>query len=459
MIDPRQIRTVFMGTPEFALPTLEGSARRRAPSGRRLYPARPAEWARQAADAAAGQAAGALPHGIPVFQPLKLRAPEVVEELRPLAPDLIVVVAFGQILPKSVLDIPSYGCINVHASLLPKYRGAAPINQAIIDGETETGVTTMSWMSASIPATCWSSRSTPIGPEETAGELHDRLALLGREAMEETLDRLCAGTLSRETQDDALSCYAPMLKKEDGRIDWRRAGDRDPQPGARPRSLAGGLYLAWPANRSSSPAPARWRAGRRPYRERLSAADRDGVRIACGDGVLRIGELQLPGQKAPARRRISARPSPSGRHPFAILMIAGSPPANRPNRANVSSSALLTVACAGILLLAFLLWWVPSVGLLQIHPLLPLVFGNIARRRSPWLPSAASACLSSPCSPAATSSFPNVCAASSSTTFFQASLPLAGWWASTATRCSSRSSPLTTNWCARRSCGWPPVRR
>ena len=149
----------------------------------------------------------ALQYDIPVYQPVKLREPTVVEGLRQIAPDLIVVVAYGQILPKSVLEIPRYGCINVHASLLPRYRGAAPINKAIMEGETETGITTMFMDVGLDTGDMLIKRTTPIGELETAGEVHDRLALLGREAMEETLRRICDGTLTAEKQDDSLSSY------------------------------------------------------------------------------------------------------------------------------------------------------------------------------------------------------------------------------------------------------------
>ncbi|MCM2265579.1 MAG: methionyl-tRNA formyltransferase, partial [Desulfuromonadales bacterium] len=186
-----------MGTPEFALPTLAGLFAAGLPVvGVYTQPDRPSGRGKQLTPPPVKQMAAI--HGIPVYQPLKLRLPEVVEELRALAPDLIVVVAFGQILPKSVLDIPRYGCINVHASLLPKYRGAAPINKAIVDGETETGVTTMVMDVGLDTGDMLVKRTTMIGAEETAGELHDRLAVLGREAMTETLERLCAGSLHRE---------------------------------------------------------------------------------------------------------------------------------------------------------------------------------------------------------------------------------------------------------------------
>jgi methionyl-tRNA formyltransferase len=253
-----------------------------------------------------------MAHGIPVFQPLKLRLPEVVAELQTLAPDLIVVVAFGQILPKSVLDIPRYGCINVHASLLPRYRGAAPINQALIDGETETGVTTMFMDVGLDTGDMLIKRAAPIGPLETAGELHDRLAILGREAMAETLARLCAGTLTREKQDDALSCYAPMLKKEHGRIDWSRPAltlhnqvrGLDPWPGAYTLLAGEPLKLArtLPLDEAHAAAPGT-----------VLGADAAGVRIACGAGVLRVGALQLPGRKRlPAAEFLRGCPLPAG---------------------------------------------------------------------------------------------------------------------------------------------------
>ena len=282
MIDPRTIRTVFMGTPEFALATLEGLldfgldvvaayTQPDRPSGRgKKLTSPPVKVLAEA-------------RGIPVFQPLKLRAPEVVAQLQALAPDLIVVVAYGQILPKSVLEIPRHGCINVHASLLPRYRGAAPINKAIVDGESETGITTMLMDVGLDTGDMLVKLATPIGPFETAGELHDRLALLGREAIEETLRRLCAGTLAPQQQDDSLSCYAPMLKKEDGRIDWSRSAVEihnqvrglDPWPGAYTTLDGEVLKLAAPLPR---PAAAN--------RGRCCRRSADGVRIACGDGVL-----------------------------------------------------------------------------------------------------------------------------------------------------------------------------
>lgn len=293
MIDPATIRTVFMGTPEFAVPTLEVLLQADLNLvGVYSQPDRPK--GRGQALAIPPVKEMALRHNIPVFQPQKLRAPEVVEELRALAPDLIVVVAFGQILPKSVLEIPRYGCINVHASLLPKYRGAAPINQAIIDGETETGITTMLMDVGLDTGPMLLKHALTIGPDETAGELHDRLCVLGGETMAATLQQLLRGELQPQVQDDSQTCYAAMLKKEDGRINWSQSAQQihnrirglAPWPGA--YTILNGeplkLFLT------------RVEAGGGEAGTLLPAAA-DAVRIACGSGVLAVRELQLPGKK------------------------------------------------------------------------------------------------------------------------------------------------------------------
>ena len=293
MIDPATIRTVFMGTPAFAVPTLDVLLQ----AGLNLVgvytqPDRPK--GRGQALAAPPVKEMALRHGIPVFQPQKLRAPEVVEELRALAPDLIVVVAFGQILPRSVLEIPRYGCINVHASLLPKYRGAAPINQAIIDGEIETGITTMLMDVGLDTGPMLLKRALNIGPEETAGELHDRLCTLGGETMAATLQLLLRGELHPQVQDDSQTCYAAMLKKEDGRIDWSQSAQ---QIHDRIRGLA-----PWPGTYTELNGEplklflTRVEAGEGEPGTILPPAA-DAVRIACGNGVLAVRELQLPGKK------------------------------------------------------------------------------------------------------------------------------------------------------------------
>ncbi len=293
MIAARDIRTVFMGTPEFALPTLQGLiAAGLDLVGAYTQPDRPRGRGNKLAPPPVKVLAEN--HGIPVFQPQKLRQPEVVEELRRLAPDLIVVIAYGQILPKSVLDIPRYGCINVHASLLPRHRGAAPINQAIIAGDRETGITTMLMDVGLDTGDMLVKRAIPIGPDETAGELHDRLARLGRETMAETLRQLQQGTLRPEKQNDAESSYAPMLKKSDGQLDWSRSArdlhnrvrGLDPWPGAYTFYRGEVLRLARTRVVAGCGEPGT-----------VMSADAGGIEVACGEDFLVIGELQLPGKK------------------------------------------------------------------------------------------------------------------------------------------------------------------
>ena len=292
-MQPQELRTVFMGTPDFALQTLQGLIDAGCKMvGVYTQPDRPKGRGKQLAAPPVKELA--QKYDIPVYQPLKLRQSEAVAELEALAPDLIVVVAYGQILPKRVLEIPAHGCINVHASLLPKYRGAAPINKAIIDGETETGITTMYMDVGLDTGDMLVKKALSIGPEETAGELHDRLASLGRETMEETLRQLCAGTLQREVQDDEQSTYASLMKKEDGRIDWSRSAQEihnhvrglDPWPGAYTTINGELLKLA-----ETRPEAAEGLPGN------VIAADKNGVCVACGSGSLRIQQLQLAGRK------------------------------------------------------------------------------------------------------------------------------------------------------------------
>ena len=212
-------RIIFMGTPDFACPTLLKLIERGEsivavvtqpdrPKGRgqKLMPPPVKELAEK--------------NGIPVYQPLKVRDPEFVDIIRKLEPDVIVVVAFGQILPKALLDIPPHGCINVHASLLPRYRGAAPLNWCIINGETETGVTTMMMDVGLDTGDMLLVQKTPLDENEDIVSLHDRMATMGADLLAETLDRLTKGDLVQQPQNNTDSCYAPMLKKEDGIINW-----------------------------------------------------------------------------------------------------------------------------------------------------------------------------------------------------------------------------------------------
>ncbi len=212
-------KIIFMGTPDFACPTLQRLIDRGEnlvavvtqpdrPKGRgqKLMPPPVKELAEK--------------NGIPVYQPLKVRNPEFVDIIRELKPDVIVVVAFGQILPKALLDIPPHGCINVHASLLPRYRGAAPLNWCIVNGEVETGVTTMLMDVGLDTGDMLLIQKTPLDENEDITSLHDRMAAMGADLLAQTLDTLLTGDLVPQPQNSADSSYAPMLKKDDGIINW-----------------------------------------------------------------------------------------------------------------------------------------------------------------------------------------------------------------------------------------------
>jgi methionyl-tRNA formyltransferase len=213
-----------MGTPAFACPILEALLARRDPVvGVVTQPDRPR--GRGLAVAAPEVKVLAERRGIPVLQPDKVKAPAFEQALRALAPDLVVVAAYGRILPRAILELPSHGCINVHASLLPRHRGAAPITWAILAGDHTTGVTTMNMAEEMDAGDILLQRATPIGSEETGGELTDRLATLGAELIGETLDALRAGTLRPEPQNDADVTYAPRIDQQQRRIDWKRPAD------------------------------------------------------------------------------------------------------------------------------------------------------------------------------------------------------------------------------------------
>lgn len=239
MSDPL-LKVVFMGTPDFAVPCLEALLKDSTIQVTAVVtqPDRPKGRGRHLLPPPVKSAAVAA--GIPVLQPEKIKAPEVIAELKKLAPDLIVVVAFGQFLPESLLNLPPLGCINVHASLLPKYRGAAPIHWAIMQGETETGVTTMYMDKGMDTGDMILKKTTPISPELTTGELHDQLMAQGAELLTETVELLRSGKAPRTKQDNALATYASLLKRDTERIDWNRSATEihnqvrglNPWPGA-----------------------------------------------------------------------------------------------------------------------------------------------------------------------------------------------------------------------------------
>ena len=235
-------------------------------------------------------------HGIPVYQPVKIRETSCVDYLRTFQPDVIVVVAFGQILPKSILEMPRYGCVNVHASLLPKYRGSAPINWAMLNGDAETGVSIM-YMAEELDAgDVILTAKTPIDPEEDLPSLWDRLAKVGAEALAEALPLLAAGTAPRTPQDSTQATFAPMLSRELSPIDWTK-------PVAAIRNQVRGL-IPWPCA-TAELAGQRFKIYKTAVGTAtdktpgtLLSAGKKGIEVACGDGQsLWITELQAEGGK------------------------------------------------------------------------------------------------------------------------------------------------------------------
>jgi methionyl-tRNA formyltransferase len=247
---PSPLRVLFYGTPAFALPAFEAVRGRHTIVAVVTQPDRPAHRGQRLTAPPVKQAARAA--GLPVLQPARLRDPEWPERLRALGADVAVVVAFGQILPQAVLDAPARGSINVHASILPRYRGAAPIQWAIIRGETVTGITTFLMDAGMDTGPVLMTAQTPIGAEETAGELATRLAALGAEVIVDTLARL--DSLVPAPQDHAAATLAPRLKKTDGVLDWERPARAlvdlvrgcNPWPGAT-TSAAGATLTVWRA--------------------------------------------------------------------------------------------------------------------------------------------------------------------------------------------------------------------
>lgn len=288
------LRIVFAGTPEFAARHLQALLDAGHPVvGVYTQPDRPAGRGQKLMPSPVKQLASQ--HNIPLFQPSSLRDPMAQAELAALRPDLLLVVAYGLILPQAVLDIPRLGCINSHASLLPRWRGAAPIQRAIQAGDGESGVTLMQ-MEAGLdtgPMLC--KVSTPICAEDTAGSLHDRLAELGAQAMAAAIGPLVRGELRGEKQDDSLATYAHKLNKDEARIDWQQpATELDRQIRA---------FNPWPISHaqlngetvkvlSAVPEQASGPAGT------ILSANKDGLTVACGEGALRLTRLQMPGGKA-----------------------------------------------------------------------------------------------------------------------------------------------------------------
>ena len=281
---------IFMGTPEFAVPTLEALHRSR----HRIQlvvtqPDRPKGRGRRLQPSAVKRMAERL--GIGVYQPERMRSDDAIEPLRRIEPDFLVVAAFGQILSRAVLDIPKIGPINVHASLLPKYRGAAPIQWAVINGETETGITTMMMDENLDTGDILLSEKIGIGPQESPVDLHDRLAQLGADVLIRTLDGFAEDAIVPLPQDHEQATFAPMLKKDDGRIQWSQPAEKiaafirgmNPWPGAytfhEGKRLK--IYQSSPISSATSAEPGT-----------VVQGFQGELRIATGQGLLSILEIQ-----------------------------------------------------------------------------------------------------------------------------------------------------------------------
>ena len=287
------MRIVFMGTPEFAVPSLRAlcdhgyevvgvftQPDRPRGRGNKLSPSPVKEYA--------------LSQGIPVFQPEKIRR-DGVDDLQALAPDLCVTAAFGQILSQEILDIPPMGSVNVHASLLPRHRGSAPINWAILQGDKEAGVTTMMTARGIDNGDMLLRATTPINPGETAGELTERLSVLGASLLLDTLRALEAGTLTRIPQDESAMTYDPMLSKDMGVLDWTRPAAEiinrihglNPWPGCTTPYEGQRLKLMRAEAAEGAGQPG----------EILTADPKGGLVIAAGEGAVRVTQMQAPGGK------------------------------------------------------------------------------------------------------------------------------------------------------------------
>ena len=292
-------KIIFMGTPAFAVPSLEALI----DAGHEILtvvtqPDRPKGRGREAAPSAVK--AAAMARSIPVMTPAGIREASFADSLRSLAPDFIVVVAYGRILPESVLNLPSRGCVNLHASLLPGYRGAAPINWAIINGDKETGVSTMFMDAGLDTGPVLLEKRVAISDDDTTATLGAKLSAIGALLLTETIDGLLEGKIEPKPQDDTKATYAPVLKKEDGRIDWH-SGSAEIENLIRGMHPWPGAFTQWKGQLKIH--CARAEDGNTADMRPGTVIDASGatIDVACGRGVLKITELQ-PENK----RRMSA---------------------------------------------------------------------------------------------------------------------------------------------------------
>jgi methionyl-tRNA formyltransferase len=314
-----RLRAGFMGSPEFAVDSLGAVARACDLRVVVTQPDRPAGRGRKLVPPAVKVAAEGI--GVPVLQPVKVRDGTLLAQLREHALDVLVVAAYGRILPRDILEVPRLGCINVHASLLPRWRGAAPIQRAILAGDRETGVTIMQMAEGLDTGAIHRVRSTPIEPLETSGALFERLAKIGAALLEEFLRDMPSVPPPTE-QDESRVTVAAMLAKQEGATDWAASATRvvdhvrgmDPWPGAF-TGRGGAVLKLFAAGPSSRARPADAACGQ------VLGVDREGMHVACGEGAVRVAELQIVGGK-----RMTAQQYALGR-PFAAGEVLADPPA------------------------------------------------------------------------------------------------------------------------------------
>ncbi|ABK61126.1 MULTISPECIES: methionyl-tRNA formyltransferase [Clostridium] len=289
------MKIVFMGTPEFAVPSLKAMVENFNVEGVFTQPDRPKGRGKKLAMSPVKEVA--LENNIDVYQPVSLRKePEFIEKLKNIQPDFIIVVAYGQILPKEVLEIPKYACINLHASLLPKYRGAAPLNWAIINGEKKSGNTTMLMDVGLDTGDMLMTQEVDINDSMTAGELHDILMIQGGDLLVDTINKMVSGEITPIKQDDSKTCYASMLDKKMACIDWSKSASEihnlirglNPWPVAYTHydDKVMKIYKSHVLNENSKKEPGT-----------VINVSNKGIKVACGEGILVVEEIQFPGKK------------------------------------------------------------------------------------------------------------------------------------------------------------------
>ncbi|KOA77448.1 methionyl-tRNA formyltransferase [Clostridium botulinum] len=290
------MKIVFMGTPEFAVPSLEAIIDNFGVEAVFTQPDRPKGRGKKVAMSPVKEVA--LKNNIEVCQPTKLKnESEFIEKLKNIEPDFIIVVAYGQILPKEVLQIPKYACINLHASLLPKYRGAAPLNWVIINGEKKSGNTTMLMDVGLDTGDMLMTQEVEINEDMTAGELHDILMNQGGELLVETINKMVKGEINPQKQDESSTCYASMLDKNMACIDWKNSAKNihnlirglNPWPVAYTHynDKAMKIYKSQMLNEKSDKEPGT-----------IIEVSKNGLKVVCGDGTLLVEEIQFPGKKS-----------------------------------------------------------------------------------------------------------------------------------------------------------------